>query len=294
MPRRKQRVTLIHNRSAGEADHDADELARLMDAAGYALAYFDVKQCDLSAVLGKPTDLIAVAGGDGTVRRVALAARPDGPPIAILPLGTANNIAHSLGITAPLDELIALWHEPPLLKFYPIEVEAPWGRQQLIEGIGVGALAQVIDTHSGVDMTPLDARRRIAETLAEAVAREFDIRVDDAHISEPVVLLEIVTIPLVGPNLLLAPDANPADQLLDLCRVNETERAAMAEWLAKPTEGAPAPLTAVSASHVAISGRFDRVRLDDAVRAVGPESGTIALASANRPLHFVVQDRQAG
>jgi hypothetical protein len=141
----------------------------------------------------------------------------------------------------------------------------------------------------GEDVRPLDARQRIAETMREAEAKTFDIRIDDAHISEPTVLLEVTTIPLVGPNLLLAPDANPADQLIDLCRVAAPDRDRAAEWLAAPGEDAPAPLTATAANHIAISGQFALVRLDDAVRTVDHQgTATISLVSATEPLHFVV------
>lgn len=289
MPRTKRRVTLFHNRSAGGADHDKRELTELIAAAGYEVAYYDAKKCDIPKVLDKPADLIAVAGGDGTIRRVALAARPDGPPIAILPLGTANNIANSLGVSASMQELIAGWRDPTLCKFHPIEVEAPWGRQRLIEGIGFGVLAQVIEESDDDDIEPLDARRRIGETMREADIETFDIRVDDARFSEPAVLIEVTTIPLVGPNLLLAPDANPADHLIDLCRVAEPDRERAAAWLTTPAEGTPAPLLAVAAQHIAFSGQFGRVRLDDAVRKVDHQgTATISLASATEPLHFVV------
>jgi diacylglycerol kinase (ATP) len=232
MPRAKRRVTLFHNLSAGDADHNKRELTRLIAAAGYQVAYFDAKKCDIPSILDKPADLIAVAGGDGTIRRVALAARSDGPPIAVLPLGNANNIANSLGIRSAMQELIDGWRDPTLSKFHPIDVEAPWGQQRLIEGIGFGVLAEVIRESNGEDIGPLDARQRIAETMREAEAKTFDIRIDDARISEPTVLLEVTTIPLVGPNLLLAPDANPADQLIDLCRVAAPDRDRAADWLA--------------------------------------------------------------
>ena len=289
MPRARRRVTLFHNRSAGVADHDERELVRLIEAAGYEVAYFDAKQCDIPRALDKPADLIAVAGGDGTIRKVALAARSDGPPIATLPLGTANNIANSLGINAAMSDLIDGWRDPRLSKFHPIDVEAPWGQQRLIEGIGFGVLAEVIQESSGEDIEPLDARRRIAETMRETEAKTFDIRVDDARISEPAVLLEVTTIPLVGPNLLLAPDANPADQLIDLCRVAAPDRERAAQWLAEPGKVTFAPLLATAANHIAISGQFALVRLDDAVRAVDyKDTATISLASATEPLHFVV------
>jgi Diacylglycerol kinase catalytic domain len=131
MPRAKRRVTLFHNLSAGDADHNKRELTRLIAAAGYQVAYFDAKKCDIPSILDKPADLIAVAGGDGTIRRVALAARSDGPPIAVLPLGTANNIANSLGIRSAMQELIDGWRDPTLSKFHPIDVEAPWGQRSV-------------------------------------------------------------------------------------------------------------------------------------------------------------------
>ena len=291
MLRAKRRVTLFHNRSAGDADHDEQELTELIAAAGYSVEYFDVKKCDIARILDKPADLIAVAGGDGTVRRVALAARADGPPLAILPLGTANNIANSLGITATMQDLIGGWRNPTLGKYHPIEIEAPWGQQRLIEGVGFGVFARVIDESSGEDIAPLDARSRIAETMREVEAETFDMRIDGARITEATVLLEITTIPFVGPNLLLAPDANPADHLIDLCRVTEPDRERAAEWLAAQGDDVPAPLALSTASHIAISGRFGRVRLDDAVRAVDHEGiATISLSSATQPLHFVVPE----
>lgn len=220
---------------------------------------------------------------------MALAAHPDGPPIAILPLGTANNIANSLGVKSAMQELIVGWRDPTLSKFHPIEVEGPWGRQRLIEGIGFGVLAQVIEESSDEDIAPLDARQRIAEAMRDAEVETFDIRVDDARISEPTVLLEVMTIPLVGPNLLLAPEANPADQLIDLCSVAASAREEAEEWLAAQAEGTPAPLAAIAASHIVISGRFTRVRLDDKVRTLDHKNtATISLASATEPLHFVV------
>jgi diacylglycerol kinase family enzyme len=47
----------------------------------------------------------------GTVALVARVIAHHRVPMAILPLGTANNIALTLGIDAPIDELIERWQE---------------------------------------------------------------------------------------------------------------------------------------------------------------------------------------
>jgi diacylglycerol kinase (ATP) len=49
-------------------------------------------------------DLVIVGGGDGTLNRVADALVATGLPLAILPLGTANDLARTLGIPIGLPE----------------------------------------------------------------------------------------------------------------------------------------------------------------------------------------------
>jgi diacylglycerol kinase (ATP) len=288
-------VTLIHNASAGDSDHEPEELVALMKAAGYTVAYYDSKDCDIATVLGKPSDLVAVAGGDGTIRKVAAAAQPDGSPIAILPLGTANNIANSLGISGSLQDLIVGWQELRVRKFYPIEMEASWGRKRLIEGIGFGAFAQVIEEARGEEdkLSPIEARQRLAETLLRADAEELTIRADNVRLARKFVLVEITRIPLIGPNLYLAPEADPADHLLHICSVGaaKAERQPICDWLERQVADAPAPLATRSASHVAVSGRFGRIRIDDDVRSEkSAEVATITLAAAEKPLCFLVTD----
>lgn len=51
-------------------------------------------------------DLLVLGGGDGTLRAAAAAVIESGLPLGILPLGTANDLAHSLGI--PDDPLAAV------------------------------------------------------------------------------------------------------------------------------------------------------------------------------------------
>src|SRR5438128_10331540 len=103
------RVTLIHNPTAGDESFSATELTALIEQAGHKVSYQSSKK-DFKSALKKPGDLVAVAGGDGTVRKVAIQLLERNLiPIAVLPCGTANNIARSLGLTESPPELIAGW-----------------------------------------------------------------------------------------------------------------------------------------------------------------------------------------
>jgi diacylglycerol kinase (ATP) len=54
-------------------------------------------------------EFVVVTGGDGAVKPVAQALAGTGQPLAIIPLGTANNIARSLGISGTPAQIIAGW-----------------------------------------------------------------------------------------------------------------------------------------------------------------------------------------
>src|SRR5205823_1524491 len=121
MAHRTPRVTLIHNPTAGGGEHAAQRLVAAIERAGYAVRYFSSKEVRIGKVLDRACDLVAIAGGDGTIRKVAVKARPDGPPLAILPLGTANNIAKSLGVSGQPGRLAAGWKDAAERPYHPIE-----------------------------------------------------------------------------------------------------------------------------------------------------------------------------
>jgi diacylglycerol kinase family enzyme len=291
----RKRVTLIHNRKAGRARYSESELKALLSSAGYEVAYVDYKRCDLAAALDRRADLIAVAGGDGTIAKVAAHARPDGPPIAVLPLGTANNIAKSLGLDRPFADLVAGWSARRLRPFHLIEAAGPWGRRRLAEGLGFGALEQAL-ADMPKDPSFGEARRVYAAAATAAAAEHLELRLDGEAIARPLVLLEVTTVPLVAANLPLAPAADPSTRKFAVCFVGDDrdERDALAQWLAEPG-GAPAPVAVRAAEQVSIRGRFRRARLNGHCweRETGDEPDTpdtITLTSEPEPLPLLVPD----
>jgi diacylglycerol kinase family enzyme len=295
MPRqRKIPLTLVHNEGAGGGRHDRSALLDLLRRAGYAVTCFSSKPRGIDAAIGRPAELIVAAGGDGTVARVAAAARPEGPPIAILPCGTANNLAKALGGWRPLEELVSRWRTASTRPFYPIDAEGPWGSRRVIEGIGFGAVEDAI-----ADLPDKTDRERACLSYADAVTHAnpelLEIRLDEETISDRFPLLEVVTIPLVGPNLPLAPGADPSDRKFEICFIRDRsdEREAMAGWLADPDNGISAPVSVRSAGRASITGQFRRIRIDGTVTSTTPErdwdyTRPITLSFPAKPLRFLV------
>ena len=104
------RVTLLHNKSAGSEDHAEHEIVASMRKAGHEVVDIAGNVDELVATLSKRRpDLVVIAGGDGTVSQASCALAGRNVPLAILPLGTANNTALTLGIEGSVDALVAGW-----------------------------------------------------------------------------------------------------------------------------------------------------------------------------------------
>jgi diacylglycerol kinase family enzyme len=295
MPHRKcLRATLIHNKKAGGGAHCRSDLEALLQRAEYRVAYYAAKHCDLAAALAAPADLVVVAGGDGTVARVARKARAGAPPIAILPLGIANNVAHSLGTAGALDDLVAGWRDVEPRPFYPLTAIGPWGTRRLVEGIGFGAIEQGMAYMTGKPGIA-EARRAVAERMVSAAPECLELRLDGETIEGRFSVLELTAIPLVGPNLRLAAATDPSEPRFEICFIGDSreERQALSRWAADPEHAGPAPLSLRLAGRATISGQYRRLRLDGRLwpkkpgELVGPAVGPITLSIEPKALHFL-------
>ena len=249
----------------------------------------------MAEALGQPAEIIVSAGGDGMVARVVAHARSDGPPIAILPLGTANNIANSLGIDGPLDDLVASWQGARARPYYPLSASGPWGVRRLIEGIGFGAFEQAI-SELPRRLRVKRARELIGKIVMDAPPENLEISIDGEAIAGRFAVVEITAIPLVGPRLPLAPEADPSDRSLDVCFVGDTaaERQGFARWLEDPDSADAVPASLRRAQRVMVAGQFRRIRLDSKIWEGEPDPRTanswpvVGIATEPQPLHFLV------
>ena len=274
------KAILVHNASAGTGEPPKDELIALIEAAGFRVKYRNSKRPDLDAKLDNQGDLVIAAGGDGTIAKVAkiLLGKPEqAAPLAILPIGTANNIALSLGLTDTPEAIIARWSGEPTRKLSHGVAHAHWGEQRFIEGVGLGSLAEATTPKPKDKSSPKGRKQRIhagriafRRAIKHAKPERLYVTVDGTRIEDEVVLIEILNISQVGPRLRLAPNADPGDNLLDVAYVTTEHRGSLLEWLDALIhddldEGVvgPPPVATVPGSKIMIAWNGMDLRIDD-------------------------------
>ena len=232
------RVTLIHNPGAGGGKGDADTLITLLRDAGHNVRYQSSKADGWEDALRDAADLVVVAGGDGTVSRVAKRMVGRSIPLAPLPTGTANNISRTLGLAdRPMEEIVRSWRDPRRVKLDVGVVEGPWGRKYFVEGVGAGLFARLLaagKTDRKIGDASVDgALKRLKREAERCQPLELKASLDGKDLSGRYLLLEALNIQCVGPNLYLAPESKPGDGHFDVVMVSEAERERLVEYLAK-------------------------------------------------------------
>jgi diacylglycerol kinase family enzyme len=233
------RVTLVHNPSAGDERALEGMLLEKLKAAGHDARLVSGKK-GLDRKLEDPGDLVAVAGGDGSVKQVVLAVAGRDVPVAILPIGTANNIAKSLGSLGTFDELIAGWRKAERRRLAIGTVATRWGATRFIESAGTGVFAELVirgpeeidENAAGLTGHAIDrALLLLQRILEERHPIHRHVELDGTDLSGEYLLVEAMNIGLVGPNIPLAPGADFGDRRLELVTISERERGALAEYV---------------------------------------------------------------
>jgi diacylglycerol kinase family enzyme len=269
------RVTLVLNPTAGDQAHSSKQLLQRLAEAGYDAELVDSGRKGIKKMLEDPGQLVVVAGGDGTIRKVAIALVDRRVPMAILPIGTANNIAKSLGISGSVQDLIARWHYDRRRKLALGTVSAPFGTTRFVESAGVGVFTELVVrgreevgeniaglTGHEIDRALLLLQRIVAER--EPLPRRLEI--DGADFSGEYLLVEVMNTPLLGPNVPLAPDADFGDDRLDVVTVTNAERRVLTEYLERRLHGGAAPpqLTVRRGRRITMRTSPRELHLDDA------------------------------
>jgi diacylglycerol kinase (ATP) len=278
------RATLFHNPTAGGGKFTKKELVTALRLGGLEPRYSSTKGRRFKKLLNEPTDLVVVAGGDGTVAKVIAAMPNRNIPVAILPLGSANNIARSFGVAGAPYELAEILHPAYWQRLRTGVVRGPWGVRRFVEAVGLGPLARMmkrpsLDAARGVESL-LGGRDVLRKIMKKAKPLDIDVSVDGKPLPGGILSIEIMNIVYTGPGLPLSPWADPGDRMLDVVCVRREDRKAMAAWIKEPQHRRP-PGSLQRGRRVDIAWRGDPMHIDDNVfePADGEATVTVMLAT---------------
>lgn len=220
-------ATLIYNPNSGGADEiSARELQDALHAAGFEPVYEATSsERDLDPILEDVEGLVVAAGGDGTLRAVATRLIGKDAALALIPLGTANNIAKALCIEGTPQRLIAGLENPRKRPFDVGFVQAPWGEDYFLEGMGCGVYADALtDYDPDEGKSFFRAVDAVFSLIKDYEPKRLQVKLDGKDLSCESVALEILNTAATGPRLRLAPDADPSDGLLDVVQICKHHR----------------------------------------------------------------------
>ncbi len=211
-------MLIVFNPTAGR--RRAARLWRVLDvlsASGMRLELAETRHAGHAVQLareavGAGADLVVAAGGDGTIAEVANGLNGSGCRLGVIPLGTANVMAHELALPFLPREVAAALAFGRTRTIRPGVVHGADGARVVVQMLGAGFDAQVVQRLDLGLKRAIGRAAYVAQSLREAARypfRPIRVSVDGRTCEAGSVIVSKGR--LYGGRYLLAPGASPAD-----------------------------------------------------------------------------------
>ncbi|RYY55876.1 MAG: hypothetical protein EOO09_08695 [Chitinophagaceae bacterium] len=275
-----KKVLLLFNPKAGHGQHDEEDLLKMVNDAGYDCKTRSIKD-DGWEKIPSSVDMLAVAGGDGTVSKVIKRIyhrKKDEPdwPLGVLPFGTANNIATSIGATAPPEELVMQWAQGTT-PFYLGQLAHATGNNPFCEMAGFGLFPQHLDDmqqYKGKELGPQD---KLDAALRESVLSIDKLKPESFEIEGPgfskngnYITAIVMNTRYFGPGVSFAPDADHEDRKLELVLFSDEQRDELKQYYQCKVRGSESGLhpEIIRGSRFTIKTNAKRFHIEDEIFSV--------------------------
>jgi YegS/Rv2252/BmrU family lipid kinase len=185
-------------------------------------------------------NMVVAAGGDGTVHQVANALIGLGRPMGVLPLGTANDFARTLGLSGNLDEAVRVIAESAPLPIDVARVNQVYFLNAAHVGLGVETAKRTNPTLKKV-IGPIAYVLAAAQAWLDSDPMPIQICIEDSCLNIQAAQLLVGNGRFYGGGNVVAPDATLDDGLLDVyvlsADVSKTELLSLAAAARRGTLG---------------------------------------------------------
>lgn len=244
---KKQKVVhakLIANPGAGKPEESPKQLetvTRLLLQHGIKVDVALAKPKEEATPLAKQAvkdgyDMVIAMGGDGTLEAVLRGMVGRKTPMGIIPTGTQNNIAKSLGIPTDLEEACSLIASKHIRKLDVGRAKVKNGKKLIFfELTAIGLVAALYPETNKLQNGNLAKIKDVALTLIHqepepVVYLTLD---DESKVKVKTMLVVVSNAPMFGANFLVAPDATVTDGLLDISVYPEFSKAELLAYYAQ-------------------------------------------------------------
>ena len=256
------RIALLSNPSSGRGRHAAaDDVARqVLIEAGHEVLHVRGSSYEQArhagrALLGdgprRNVEALVVVGGDGMVHLGVDIVATSGVPLGIVATGTGNDIARHFGLpsrdAAASTRLInqALSGEGAIKATDAIYASRPDGtllapqRRWSLAVVSAGVDAAVNARANTLTWPAREGRyvRALAAELAALAPYGYRVTTDDGTWEGPALLLAVANTRYIGGGMDLAPQADPADGLLEVLRLDPVSRARLIALFRRLSQG---------------------------------------------------------
>jgi diacylglycerol kinase (ATP) len=227
---------VILNPAAGtvkDVDALVERIRRLPDAEVCVTAKAGAALQATRTALGKGCEMIVAAGGDGTLNEVINGLRDEASAVAVglIPLGTGNDFARTLGLPTDVDKAIALLQAGHTRAIDLVRVTSDEVRYFV--NVSAGGFSGLVDEKLTLEMKktwgPLAYLRSAAAALPDLRAYRTTLSLDNTE-SLTLSLYNVVIANgrYVGGGTFIAPEASIDDGLLDIILIQERSAAELA------------------------------------------------------------------
>jgi diacylglycerol kinase family enzyme len=195
-------------------------------------------------------------------------------PLSVLSLGTANNLARTLGFDASAKAAIDELENGCLSEFDVGLARGPWGKRYFFEGAGAGLFADYLRApmKGGQNKkSKAEELRRHVQALRRRLrnypAQKWELELDGKDYSGRYLLWQAMNICSVGPVLTLAAGAKTNDGAFDFVGAREEDRATLMKFLDARLAGKQPklPLSVHRFRHMCLRWKKSPLHFDDEV-----------------------------
>jgi YegS/Rv2252/BmrU family lipid kinase len=241
-------VKLIANPGAGKTADAASNLKLV-------IGYLEKNGLKVDVAFAKPKEeatpiarravkdgykIVIAMGGDGTIEAVMRGMVGSKTRLGIVPVGTENNIAMSLGIPKDLEQACALITSDNTFKLDVGQVKTSKGKKFIFfEMATVGLSAAIYPYANKAASGKLSSIKDAAMTLIHQETRPtvFLTLNDESKVDVETMLVMVSNTPVFGKNFLVAPRASLQDGLLDISVYPDFSKAELLGYYAAVMDG---------------------------------------------------------